>query len=101
MPGIKKIFMERGLNWKTFQMDQDDFTRGIQMTKIQINKKEYSLASGFMGVEFNNEPCPKYAGDVVQWVRPAVGWALYEDDPNKPAEMKNVFISAETSGSLF
>jgi len=54
-----------------------------------------------MGVEFNNEPCPKYAGDVVQWVRPAVGWALYEDDPNKPAEMKNVFISAETSGSLF
>ena len=71
------------------------------MTNIQINKKMYSLTSGFMGVEFSNEPDPRYEGDTMQWVRPAVGWAIYEDDPTKSKEANQVFIAAETSGSLF
>ena len=54
------MFRERGDVVKTFQMDEGDFTRGIQTIPIVINKKEYTLASGFLGVEVHNEPDPRY-----------------------------------------
>ena len=55
------MFRERSMDYKTFQIDDTDFARGIQLNKIVINEKEYTLASGFVGVEIENEVMdPKY-----------------------------------------
>ena len=83
-------------------MDEGDFTRGIQTQILKINKKEYTLASGFVGVEFKNEPDPRFEGDVIQFVKPAVGWFLYEEDPEKAKQgLPSVFISSDTAGAIF
>ena len=68
---------------------------------LKINKKAYTLASGFVGVEFKNEPDPRFEGDILQFVRPAVGWYIYEEDPTKKETSHNAFISAGTSGNIF
>jgi hypothetical protein len=55
-----------------------------------------------MGVEFENEVMdPKYPDEFLQYVKPAVGWVIYEEDPDKKDKVPLVFISADTSGSLF
>lgn len=98
----REMFRERSMNFKTFQIDDTDFTRGVQLNKISINDKELTLASGFVGVEIENEVMdPKYPDEFLQYVKPAVGWFLYQEDPTKKKDHPNVFLSAETSGSLF
>lgn len=83
-------------------MDEDDFYRGVTAQVLKINKKEYTLACGFVGVEFENEVMdPKYPEEFLQYVKPAVGWVIYEEDPDRKEKPPMVFISAETSGSLF
>ena len=83
-------------------MDDHDFTRGIQLNPIEICKKDYTLASGFVGVEILNEIMdPNHPTEFLQYVRPAIGWFLYEEDLTKTDTMETCFISAETSGSLF
>lgn len=99
--GLKTIFAERGTEVKTFQIDETDFTRGIQICPLTVNSKAYQLASGFVGVEFRNEDDPKYPGDTVQYVKPAIGWFLYQEDPTKKGQGKQVFIAADTAGAIF
>jgi len=83
-------------------LNEDEFYRGISASTININKKEYTLACGFVGVEFINEIMdPKYPDEVAQSVRPGVGWVVYEADPSLIDNTPRVFICAETSGSLF
>lgn len=53
--GIKQMFRERGKDYKRFMMDENDFFRGVTASAISINKKDYTLAAGFMGVEFENQ----------------------------------------------
>ena len=80
---MKKLFRERGKNVHTFMMDEDDFPQGHNVVPMVINKKPYSLVSGILGVEFRNEVIdPKYPEDLWQFVKPAVGWALYQEDPS-------------------
>jgi len=99
---MKKLFRQRGTKIQTFMMDESDFHRGIQLSQVTINSKEYTLASGFVGVEIEREVNPnKEASGLYQTVKPAVGWYLYEVDPKKKDVHPNVFVSAETSGSLF
>ncbi len=46
-------------------LNEDEFYRGISASIIKINKKEYTLACGFVGVEFINEIMdPKYPDEV-------------------------------------
>lgn len=55
-----------------------------------------------MGVEFHNEVMdPKYPNEFLQYVKPAVGWALYQDDPTLKTAHPQVFICANTTGALF
>ena len=51
---MKKMFSERGTKYVAHMMDEDDFHRGISACIFNINKKDYTLASGFIGVEFIN-----------------------------------------------
>lgn len=102
MGGMKKLFRQRGTKVQTFMIDESDFHRGIQISLVTINTKEYTLASGFVGVEIEKEVNPeKDPADLYQTVKAAVGWYLYEVDPKKQGSHPNVFVSAETSGSLF
>jgi hypothetical protein len=58
---MKEMFKERGTDYKKTMVDEDDFYRGVSALPIQINGQDYTLASGFMGVEFYNELIdPKY-----------------------------------------
>lgn len=34
LSGLKTLFAERGKDWKTFQIDETDFTRGIQLSPL-------------------------------------------------------------------
>ena len=78
---MRKIFSERGTKYVAHMMDEDDFHRGISACIININKKDYTLASGFVGVEFINEVIdPKYPDELAQSVKPAIGWVIYEED---------------------
>lgn len=86
--GTKTLFSSRGKDYKTFQVLENDFTRGIQLCPLQVNNKTYEIASGFVGVEFKCEPSQKYPGDVDQWVKPALGWFLYQEDPSKKKESR-------------
>lgn len=60
-------------------MDEGDLHRGFTACDIVINGKPYVLGTGFVGVEISNEDDPKYPGDIVQYVKPAVGWVIYEE----------------------
>lgn len=97
------MFRERGNAYKTFMMDEHDFYRGVTASQILINKKEYTLACGIMGVEFENEVMdPNYPDEFLQYVKPAVGWALYEEDPALKEKVgPNVFVAADTAGPMF
>ena len=79
-------------------MEEQDFHRGITGSDCKVNDKNYSFASGFMGVEFLEQPDPRYEGDVMQYVKPAVGWALYEE---KPDSAEKVFNPADTTVKMF
>ena len=84
MGGMKKLFRQRGTKVQTFMIDESDFHRGIQISLVTINTKEYTLASGFVGVEIEKEVNPeKDPADLYQTVKAAVGWYLYEVDPKK------------------
>jgi hypothetical protein len=49
---------------------------------MSVNDKEYTLVNGFVGVEFFNEVVDEnYPDEFLQYVKPAVGWFLYEEDP--------------------
>ena len=83
-------------------MNDDDFCRGFQFSNITICKKEYLLLSGLIGVEFETEiPDKNHPDEIIQSVRPALGWFIYEEDPTKKNTADKTFIAAETSGSLF
>jgi hypothetical protein len=43
--------------------------------------KKYVYGSGFVGVEMQEEADPRYVGDTMQYVKAAVGWAIYEEKP--------------------
>mmetsp|Transcript_13943 Transcript_13943/g.21739 ORF Transcript_13943/g.21739 Transcript_13943/m.21739 type:complete len:220 (-) Transcript_13943:25-684(-) len=99
---MKKMFRERGTKYAKYMVDEDDFYRGVTATPLSINKKEFTLATGFIGVEFYNELMdPKYPDEFLQYVKPAVGWAVYEEDPSLKKEHPNVFIAADTAGEIF
>lgn len=36
-------------------MQEDDFTSGRTVSQMRLNKKDYILMTGIMGVEFENE----------------------------------------------
>ena len=96
------MFRERYTDYKKSTLHENDFYRGITSSQITINKKEYTLASGILGCEFYNEVIdPKYPDDFLQYVKPAVGWALYAEDPDKPKVPERVFIAADTAGDIF
>lgn len=98
---MKAMFKDRGTKVMTFMMDEDEFYRGVSASPLTINKKEYLFVSGFLGCEFETIiPDPKYPDEVLQAVKPAVGWTVYEEDPTLKSE-KRVSLAAETSGSLF
>ena len=96
------MFRERSKDYKQFMMDEHDFFRGVTASEVQINKKPYTLAAGFMGVEFETHVIdPKYPDELLQWVKPAKGWALYEEDPSREDTGPHVFLAAETAGPMF
>jgi hypothetical protein len=102
MNNVKRLFRERGNNYVTFMLNDTDFSRGFQFSNIQICKKDYLLLSGLIGVQFETEvPDKNHPDEILQSVRPAVGWFLYEDDPTRKDTASRTFIAAETSGSLF
>lgn len=98
---MKKMFRERGMTVHPHMMDEQDFHRGFTASPIKINDKEYFLGTGFCGVEFFNEDDPKYPGDILQYVKPAIGWAIYEEKDEKDRPIERVFLAADTSGKLF
>ena len=98
---MKTMFRERGMKYYPHMMDEHDFHRGYTATQTNINDKEYWFASGFVGVEFLEQPDPRYQGDTMQYVKPAVGWALYEEKPEDQRPKEQVFLAADTSGKLF
>lgn len=99
---MKKLFRERGTNYHTFMMDEDDFPQGHNVVPIVINKKTYSLVSGILGVEFRNEVIdPKFPDELWQFVKPAIGWVLYQADPSLKPKGPQVFVAAETAGPMF
>ena len=99
---MKKLFRERGKNYHTFMMDEDEFGPGSNEVPIEINKKTYSLVSGILGVEFRHEVIdPKYPDELWQFVKPAIGWALYQEDPTLKHKGPQVFVAAETAGPMF
>ena len=72
------------------------------MSNITICKKDYLLLSGLIGVEMETViPDPNHPDEILQSVRPGLGWFLYEEDPTKTDSAERTFIAAETSGSLF
>lgn len=85
---MKKMFRERGMKAQPHIMDEQDFHRGFTASNIKINDKPYFLSTGFVGVEMFNEDDPKYPGDIIQYVKPAQGWAIYEekDEKDRPVE---------------
>ena len=99
---MKKMFRERGKNVKTFMMDEDEFAPGENIVPIVINKKTYSLVSGILGVEFRNEVIdPKFPDELWQFVKPAIGWAIYQEDPSLKHIGPSTFFAAETAGPMF
>ena len=50
---------------------------------MKLNKKDYILMTGIMGVEIENELMDVNIPDEFwQYVKPAIGWAIYENDPS-------------------
>ena len=86
---------------KATLLDEGDFHRGFSASDIKINDKPYVLGSGFVGVEMLDEDDPKYPGDILQYVKPAVGWAIYEEKSEAERTKTQVFLAADTSGKLF
>ena len=99
---MKKLFRERGKQYKTFMMDEDEFAPGENIVPIVINKKTYSLVSGILGVEFRHEVIdPKFPDEFWQFVKPAIGWAIYQEDASLKHKGPSVFVAAETAGPMF
>lgn len=95
------MFKERTGKVIPNMMDENDFYRGISASTLSINKKPYLYVSGFLGVEFETTvPDKKHPDEILQAVKPAIGWAVYEDDPSLKAE-KRVFLAADTAGPIF
>lgn len=95
------MFKERGTTVVPYMLDEEEFYRGVSASTLTINKKQYLYVSGFLGVEFETVvPDPKYPDEVLQAVKPAVGWTVYEEDPSLAAE-KRVSLAADTGGALF
>ena len=95
------MFRERDGKVIPYMMDEDDFYRGVSATPLTINKKEYLYVSGFLGVEFETTvPDKNYPDEILQSVRPAVGWTVYEDDPSLKIK-ERVFLSADSAGPIF
>ena len=85
---VKRLFRERGNKYRTFMMQENDFTSGKAVCPIKLNKKDYVLMTGILGVEVRNEVMdPKIPDEFWQYVKPAVGWALYGTDPTKKKPM--------------
>jgi len=98
---MKQMFREREEKVVTHMMDEDEFYRGVSASTLAINKKEYAYVCGFLGVEFETVvPDANYPDEVLQAVKPAVGWTVYEEDASLKGTSR-VFLAAETSGSLF
>jgi hypothetical protein len=69
---------------------------------MKLNKKDYILMTGIMGVEIENEVMDVNVPDEFwQYVKPAIGWAIYENDPSIKKMKKQVFVAAETAGPMF
>ena len=75
------MFKDRTGKVVPYMMDENDFYRGISASPLSINKKPYLYVSGFLGVEFETiVPDKKYPDEILQAVKPAVGWTVYEED---------------------
>uniref|UniRef100_A0A7S3CP50 Uncharacterized protein n=1 Tax=Strombidium rassoulzadegani TaxID=1082188 RepID=A0A7S3CP50_9SPIT len=99
---MKKMFRERGSEVKKNMFDEGDFPRGLSSLPLKVNDSEFLLFSGFLGVEFHNEVVdPNYPEEPLQYVKPAVGWALYEEDASIKSNLPKVSIAADTAGALF
>ena len=97
---MKAMFRERGMRVSPHLMDEVDFHRGLTACDIVINDKSYILGTGFVGVEMTDEDDPKYPGDINQYVKPTVGWVIYEEK-EADSGFIHVPICATTSGKLF